>query len=105
MSVSLQRWHRPGTWVAGPIAERAASIPRAWLDLRASGRTCCRLQRGLYGLRCNRVFRLADGVSTNLVHGGTGNSSSVIVGGGSPQAGSTALLLAARSFGFHVSTA
>ncbi len=77
--------------------------PWAWLDLRASGRAGCRLQRGLYArLRCNSILWLADGVSTNLVHGGTGNPSSDIEGGGCAQRGRTAILPTARSFGFHV---
>ena len=98
LSVSLQRWRHPGTWVSGPLAERAASLPRTWLDLGASGRAGCRLQCGLYArLRCKSVLWLADGVSTNLVHGGTGNPSSDIAGGGSAQRGRMAILPAARS--------
>ena len=56
-------------------------------------------------LRCDSVLRLADGVSTNLVHGGAGNPSSGVIGSGSSQTGRTAVLLAAGSFGFHVSGA
>ena len=52
------------------------------LTALAAGSSC-----GLHaGLRCRRLLRLADGVSTNLVHGGPDNPSGAVIGGRSPQA-------------------
>ena len=47
-----------------------------------AGRVGGRLECGLHArLRCRGLLRLAEGVSTNLVHGGSGNPSGGVIGG------------------------
>ena len=66
----------------GPVAERSAAVPCTWPDLGAADRIGGRIKRGLHArLRCRGLLRLADGVSTDLVHGGSDNPSGVAVGG------------------------
>ena len=69
---------------------------------RIGGRVkCCLPAR----LRCRLLLRLADEVSTDVVHRGPDNPSSVAFGSRPPQASRPAVLLAAYSFRFCISAA
>ena len=62
---------RLGTWTSGPIAECAAALPCARPGLWARRSVGGRIECGLHaGVECRGFLELAEGVSSNLVHGG-----------------------------------
>ena len=73
--------------VSRPVTECSAAVSWAWPDLGTVGCVgsrveCCMPAR----LRCRGFLRLADEVSTHLVHGSPANPSSADIGSTSPQA-------------------
>ena len=103
LSVSPQRLRRHGTWVSGPIAERAASFPWAWLDLRASGRAGGRLQCGLYaGFDATAFFGWLTEFRPTWYTAVPAIHRAILSAADPHRRAAKRSSLAARSFGFHV---
>ena len=71
LSFGTQRGRCLGARRAGSPAQLPAAFPCSRPDLRTDGRVGCRIRRSLHaGARSRRLLRLADRVSTDLVHRG-----------------------------------
>ena len=83
--VCLSAYNAGATLALGPQDRLLNVLPlfhAHGLILGAAGCVGCRIKCGLHPrIRSRRLLRLADGVSTDLVHGGSDNPSGVVVGG------------------------